>query len=676
MTGSSDPRRDLRRAAIAAALVAALSLLPAAGCSSNKISLRSVPKSPLAQELSLTSYTGPKPSVRTAQLLRVYNLGDDLQNDTRPLLKKLQAINDREPSADKVYALSELAFLGGKRTERSDQRAALDLYGASVLHAYDYLFAPRFAPTRNAYDPQYRGACDLYNGALEAALRIVCANKELKPGATKTIDTASGEWDISCVVQGTLWQPKDFDHFEFVSDYEVKGLRNLYLTHGLGVPMIAVRRSDDSAEEPARAKYYPPGLSFPVTAFLRPLTKIDRTTGQMRERNQCVLELYDPLSNDETIVGGRLVPLESDLTTPLAHFLSRPEMNVDLATLGLLRPDELLKVQPGKPRMKGLFMVQPYEPGKIPVVMVHGLWSTPMTWMEMFNDLRSQPEIRQRYQFWFYLYPTGQPFWTSAAQMRRDLAQIRDALDPRHDEPALDQMVLVGHSMGGLVSHLQTLNSGDDYWKLVSSVPFAELKADEKTRQGLQETFFFRPSPSIRHVVMIGTPHRGSSFSNQTTQWLLNHLIRLPEKLAKSLFIDNQTAFPSTSLLKVDTSIDSLSPGCPILPVMLAGQRPPWVQYHNIVGLVPNQSWLIKLSGEGDGVVPRESAHMENVASEITVPADHTTVHTHPAAVLEVRRILLEHLAELDGRPVDNLAQRAWWEAHDGRRGSAPAVRR
>ena len=110
-------------------------------------------------------------------------------------------------------------------------------------------------------------------------------------------------------------------------------------------------------------------------------------------------------------------------------------------------------------------MLEPYEPGKIPVLMVHGLWSSPMTWMEMFNDLRSVPEIRKHYQFWFYEYPTGQPFWVSAAQMRHDLAKLRDVLDPRHLEPALDQMVLVGHSMGGLVSRLQTVDSGDGYWR-------------------------------------------------------------------------------------------------------------------------------------------------------------------------------------------------------------------
>ena len=193
------------------------------------------------------------------------------------------------------------------------------------------------------------------------------------------------------------------------------------------------------------------------------------------------------------MVAGQRVPLESDLSTPLAYFLSRPEMNLDSSTLGLLRPDELLKkptdalltkmqIEP-RPAM-GLYMMQPYEPGKIPVLLVHGLWSSPMTWMEMFNDLRSQPEIRQHYQFWFYLYPTAQPFWLSAAQLRRDLAKARETLDPTHQEPALDEMVLVGHSMGGLVSQLQTLQGGDDYWRLVSREP---LRADQRRSEGPPE---------------------------------------------------------------------------------------------------------------------------------------------------------------------------------------------
>ena len=63
--------------------------------------------------------------------------------------------------------------------------------------------------------------------------------------------------------------------------------------------------------------------------------------------------------------------------------------------------------------------------------MVHGLWSSPETWTEMINELRAVPDIRNRYQFWTYLYPTGQPFWVSATQLRADLASAAAAARSR-----------------------------------------------------------------------------------------------------------------------------------------------------------------------------------------------------------------------------------------------------
>jgi hypothetical protein len=298
-------------------------------------------------------------------------------------------------------------------------------------------------------------------------------------------------------------------------------------------------------------------------------------------------------------------------------------------------------------------MVQPYEPGKIPVLMVHGLWSSPMTWMAMFNDLRSIPEIRDRYQFWFYLYPTAQPFWISAAMLRRDLADLRQMLDPERREPALDQMVLIGHSMGGLLSRLQTVPSENSYWSTVSDKPFEAVKAEPDVLDRLQSCFFFQPNPSVRRVVTIGTPHRGSSFSTQTTQWLAAKLIRLPTMLIQSqeaLFRENKDIFGENSLLRVTTSVDALSPKTPIFPVLVSSPRPPWMTYHNIVGMMPRQGLLGKLTS-GDGLVTYESAHMDDVASELIVPADHSSVLTHPLAVLEVRRILLQHLADLQAFP-------------------------
>jgi len=656
MSRPSLSQRSERGKPTVAVWLLAVAVLPlgGTGCASSRMAtLRAVPKSPLIDALKLTSSEGPQATERTRQFLRVHGLeedylADDFKNRPHEFLGKTQEIIDREPSADNMYALAELSYLAAKHAEKHDPRLALELYEAAVLHAYQYLFDERFRPTRNPYDPHFRSACDLYNGALEAGLRLICRNDSLTPGTTHTISTAGGIWDITCELRGGRWSPEEIDHFEFVSDYEIHGLKNHYQMYGLGVPLVAVRCGE--RDRSPMTRYYPPGLAFPVTAFLRPMTALQPAGSSSLRRHRGVLELYDPLTTTDVPVGDRLVPLESDLTTPLAYFLSNPAMS-NLGTIGLLRPEKLLQLTPGESGpITGLYMVQAYEPGKIPVLLIHGLWSSPMTWIEMFNDLRSSPEIRDHYQFWFYLYPTAEPFWVSATRLRQDLAEIRRRLDPQQREPALDQMVLIGHSMGGLVSRLQTIDSQDDFWRIVSDQPFHLIKAEPEVRGQLSGTLFFRPNPSIRRVITIGTPHRGSKYSNLTTQWLMSKLVRLPGMLIRSqeaLFRDNRNLIRDDSLLKIETSIDSLAPSSPFFPVMLSARRAPWVKYHNIIGLVPKQGLLGSLMAGSDGVVSYESARMDDVESEVTVAADHTAVHGHPLAVLEVRRILLEHLAEL-----------------------------
>ena len=612
----------------------ALILCAAVGCASNEfITLRKVPRNPLEGPLQLLSYTGPKPTPRTQQVLRRY----DLEKETAPVvLASLQEQVETSPAADKLYSIAELAYINGKKADALGQRGtALNYYGGAVAHAYWYLFDSTYDPYRNPYDPQFRGASDLYNAALEAALRLANQQGQLRPGGKYTIETEQQTFHVDVVAIGQ-WHDDDFERFEFVSDYEIQGLSTRHHTYGLGVPLVAVRHEHEHAD-PAE-HYYAPGLSFAVTAFLRVLPRHERGADGVRH---CVLELHDPLVSKDIFVNDRRVPLETDLTTPLAYFLDNPkfEERKNVATWALLNPG-------AAESLRGLFMLEPYDPKKIPVVMVHGLWSSPVTWMEMFNELRSFPEIRDKYQFWFYLYPTGQPFWISARQMREHLAEMRQAIDPARSTPALDQMVLVGHSMGGLVSKLQTLDSGDDYWRLLSDKPFEELEADDETRQRLAETVFFRADPSIRRVITIATPHRGSDVANDFTRWLGRKLIALPEMMVSAthrLNRDNPGFFRNTDLLTISTSIDSLSPDSPVLPVMLRSPTSPRTTYHNIVGLVAKSGLVGTLAAGSDGIVDYGSAHLEDVASEITVEADHMEVHRHPLAILEVRRILLEH---------------------------------
>jgi len=623
------------------AFVAVAVAVLACGCSSTEyVRLREVPKNPLSDQLNLTSRSGPKPSERTMQMLRRYDVVEQLKDDPKKIVKKFQDELDREPSIELVYSIAELAYVCGKRSESDDEKAALDYYETSVAYSYIYLFDPRYGPARNPYDPQFRGSCNLYNSALESALRIVKKRGQLVPGATHSIESADGTCDVTIVLRGPAWHPDDFAAFEFVSDYEVAGLTNQYRTYGLGVPLIAVRKKH--ADEDPAEKYYPPDLSFPVTAFLRVVPPREGETASAPR--QVLLELYDPLQSTDIEVAARRVPLESDLSTALAYYLNNPELKLDkLATLGLLRPD-LNETQ------AGLYMLQPYEQGKIPVVMIHGLWSSPLTWMEMFNDLRSDPQLRDHYQYWFYLYPTGQPFWLSAAKFREDMAEMRSRIDPNRLRPELEQMVLVGHSMGGLIARMQTADSGDDYWKIVSDKPIAELKAEPEARAQIEQVFYFRANPSVKRVITIGTPHHGSDFANDTTRWLSHKLITLPRMMLREQVVkDNPDYFRDADLLKVKTSVDSLAPDSPILPVLLeTADRSPTVRYNNIIGVIPKDSGFFgRVVGGGDGIVSAESAHLPHAESEIAVNAHHSSVHRHPQSVLEVRRILLEHLNEV-----------------------------
>jgi pimeloyl-ACP methyl ester carboxylesterase len=631
--------------------------LTLSGCATTYLANRDIRDNPLTNRLHLAAHKGPQISERTWRTLHRFDLADNYKEDCDRCFETIRLRVHDHPDGELIYALSELSYVEGKKAERiGDVDDALNHYGVALTNSYDYLFSEDLSRSRNEYDPQFRAVCDLYNESLEDTLRLLCAENNIQPGQTYTIKTASRQFIVRTAMRGQ-WRPGEFERYEFVSDYEIETLRNRHTTYGLGVPLIAVRRPPPNVTAEDRERYYPKGLSYSVTALMRCIEPNDG--GRAGESRTCILEFFDPLTANQIQLANHWVPLETDLTTPLAYFLDSPEYRKrNLATEGLLNPADLQD-------KRGLYMLEPYDPNRIPVLMVHGLWSSPTTWMDMFNDLRSFPEIRQRYQFWFYLYPSGQPFWISATQLRRDLLAMRDSFDKSRRDQSLDKMVLVGHSMGGLVSRMQTIDSGDDFWKIVSDNPahtadqaLAKLKGPDEDRYKLVSTLFFQPNQSIRRVITIGTPHRGSEFANDFTRWLARRIIRLPAMTINTgtrLTAENPHLFRDSQILTVANAIDSLAPNSPIFPVLLRAKRSPDVKYHNIIGVLENPSWLTP-RGRSDGIVAYESAKMDDVESELIVDAEHTSIHMTGKAIFEVRRILLEHLREIDRE--DRIAER------------------
>ncbi|MFN7363523.1 MAG: esterase/lipase family protein [Pirellulaceae bacterium] len=616
-----------------------------AGCSQVKYArVRDNPLNPLAGPLGLLSRSGPKVTERTESLLRRYALEELYEGKPEECLERLVELAGSEPAAETTYAVAELSYILGKRAERLHQAgSALDYYSVCCSHAYVYLFSGQLDPVRNPYDPQFRGACDLYNGALESTLRLVLQHNPIRPGASYQVHSGKFSYEVMVVSRGA-WREEDFAGMEFCSDYQIEMLDNRNETYGIGVPLI-VRRSRPSAEDPA-ASYYPQGLAFPITAVLRVIPVDGGDLSLHGERHQCVLELYDPMEESDIFLADRRVPLQTDLSTPLAVFLDNEEFQEQTdSTFGLLFSNLAQE-------NRGLFMLEPFDPNRIPVLMVHGLWSSPFTWMPMFNDLRSFPDLRRNYQFWFYHYPTGQPLWISAAQLREDLAQLRQQLDPLRECSKLDQMVLVGHSMGGLISHLQTMDSRESFWRVLSDAPFDSIEGTQEEVQGLASQIFFEPNPSIRRVVTIGSPHRGSEYANDYTRWLARKVISLPSTMTDrghSIARKNGEILRNSDLLTTATSIDSLSPESPFFPAYLQATRSPSTRYHNILGLAQPRRLIQRWTQDSDGVVTLASGHLEYAESEIVVEAMHQNIHRTPRAILEVRRILNLHLATLRG---------------------------
>ena len=99
-----------------------------------------------------------------------------------------------------------------------------------------------------------------------------------------------------------------------------------------------------------------------------------------------------------------------------------------------------------------LYLMQPYDPDRIPLFMVHGLQSTAVSLSNLVNDLSADPVLHARYRIWLYHYPSGTPVLQNAAVLRRILKQILREIDPQGTDFATNQLVVLGHSMGGITA--------------------------------------------------------------------------------------------------------------------------------------------------------------------------------------------------------------------------------
>jgi pimeloyl-ACP methyl ester carboxylesterase len=605
-----------------ALLCGLMALLLAAGCATP---IGVAPADPQSVHRKLTGNvlsTGEL-SQFTQNVLRLGGIAELAEADPKAALATL---HDTVPTGvggpSALFAYAELAF------KYASQGGGRPYYLASALYAFAYLFPEDQDEAPSPFDPRFRWAVDLYNLAITKAFETRGGTQvELRSGV---YELPFGHLDVTFDEGQLVWGDLRLTEFAPAAELDVYGLRNRYRRLGLGAPLAAATnavRQVEGFQVASRQR-------VPVTALLR---IDDPRRALVQDQIHASLELYTPSDPQQVTIAGRTVPLEVELTASLAFGLSNPEIWAT-ELRGFVFGD-LLRTRP-----TNLVELQPHQPGRFPVVLVHGTASSVGRWADMVNDLLIIPDIRDRFEFWFFTYETGNPITYSALHLRRALEQAVASLDPTGEDRALRDMVLIGHSQGGLLAKMTAVETGSRLWDTISNDPLSELKVTPETRDLLQQSLFLEPEPFVGRVIFIATPHRGSYLTEYSLGRFVSRLVRMPFELLQvtgDIVTNNPDAFKFDPKRTHFGSVYGMTPGSPVITALSEIPVAPGIPAHSIIAVRGDGP----LEDASDGVVRYESAHIEGVASELIVPSGHS-VQGNPQTVLEVRRILLLHAEE------------------------------
>ena len=587
------------------------------------IGVKRVGMRPVYRSLRANALSTDRPSEWTRNTVNSWGLLRRFDDDPEGALGALREIvTSGRGASTELFALGELSFLHAEDTGKKPY------YFAATVYMYAFLFPGERQDRPDELDPRTRLAVDFYNHAIARAFESRDGRTvDLAPG---TYPLPFGELEVWMNPGCLYWADRRLVDFVPMAELAVRGMRNRYRSPGVGAPLAArtVPREDVDVEHSLVGRR----VRVPATALLR---LYDVHDGIVSGRLRSTLEVYTASDAETVAVEGRTVPLEFEETATIASQLAEsPIWKRELwGFLGRAETGDRLPV---------LASLTPYQRGRIPVVFVHGTASSPGRWADMVNDLLADPWIRHRCHFWFFMYDTGNPVAYSAMLLRDKLTDTVSRLDPDNLDPCLRQMVVVGHSQGGLLTKLTVVDTGPRLWNSVSRVPLAGVPASDEFRTLLSRALFVQPLPFVRRVVFVATPHRGSFRTGAWVNGILRRLVRLPGNLVlmsrDTLTQGKGLFYAARTTARLPTAAENMTPGNPFLEGLAAIPVADGVAYHSIIAVKGDG----RAEDGNDGVVAYRSAHLEGAASELVVRSSHST-QSEPATIQEMRRILHVH---------------------------------
>jgi pimeloyl-ACP methyl ester carboxylesterase len=463
--------------------------------------------------------------------------------------------------------------------------------------------------------PKNESARSIYNFAVARVVQDVDRTNVEPWRHPVTVVTDEGRY--------TLVSPKPVDEDHDPSRYDLfptdtlkiggKFFKTYSTVSGLGAPIAVVGRT----ESPQFRQQYR------LHRIYAPITAIVRFSGR-----KASLDFVDPLNAERITLNKQTFPLAADFDAPTALLIAR-ERPERLGLSRVLNPEAYSDTAM-------LTRLQQFDPARTPVIFVHGLQETGASWAPMIDSLRHDPTIREHYQFWYFSYPSGYPYPYAAALFRQDLDGIKRAF-PNHK-----RLVLIGHSMGGLICRLMITDTGDKIWRDFFATPPAQTPLASDTRKLLEAALIFAHRSDVQRVIFISTPHRGSELASNWIGRIGASLVRTPQLFTstyaatKPLLIADPAARP---LNRMPNSVDTLEPNDRFVEAVNKLPIARGIPYHSIIGDrgrgdTPNSS---------DGVVPYWSSHLPGAQSELIVDSDHGAQY-NPQAIREVARLLKRNL--------------------------------
>ena len=515
----------------------------------------------------------------------------------------------------------------------------LGAYLQVARHAYAYLFFTPRLPGDRAFEDRQTQVRDYYNYAAQQAAALLFEQyRDARQHVGDSIQV--GDWllrgDMSGVYQNG--PPPRASELLPASRLTFQGIRSIYRRDGFGAELVVATGAGDE-DRAASAHAYSETPYRPVTAIL---AFPGSTLEQVLRAREVTLVGYDPYRHDGLQIQGTSVPLAANFTSAYGLWLARSGFSVQALRTVLGRSRSL--------DAPHVYLMQPFDPNRRVIIMLHGLASSPEAWINVANDIMGDEALRQRYQVWQVYYPTNAPLAYNHAAIRSALTATFQHFDPSGATAASRDIVVVGHSMGGVLGRLLVSSSGSVLLDTVKAGRQLEGERFERFRTAVEGFLSFEPYPGVTRAIFIAAPHRGTPFAGNRLSRFLSGLITLPAQVVNRAVrlqqvIGDKEVTPASLPTYLPNGDDNLRDSDPFIRAAAELPISASVRYHSIVA---NHTPDRALVDSDDGLVPYRSAHLAGAQSELVIPFSHSVQET-PEAILEVRRILREHQRAIPG---------------------------